>query len=72
MKKAYKIEVDCANCANKMEQSVQKISGITSASVNFMTQKLFVEFSEDADIPEVLNEIIKKCKKIERNFNIIG
>lgn len=72
MKKAYKIEVDCANCANKMEQSVQKISGITSASVNFMTQKLFVEFSEDADIPGVLNEIIKKCKKIERNFNIIG
>ena len=49
MKKTYQIEVDCANCANLMEEAANKTEGVASATVNFMTQKMIVEFSEGAD-----------------------
>ena len=70
MKKVYKIEVDCANCANKMEEEINKISGIKSAVINFMALRLTVEFEEDADTGAVMNEVIKSCKKIERDCEI--
>ena len=49
MKKTYQIEVDCANCANQMEEATNKTEGVASATVNFMTQKMIVEFAEGAD-----------------------
>ena len=51
MKKSYKIEVDCANCAQKMEDAANTVAGVANATVSFMTQKMKVEFSEGADPP---------------------
>ena len=59
MKKTYKIEVDCANCANKMEQAAQKTDGVKDAVVNFMTQKMNVEFEEGADHKAVMQQVLK-------------
>ena len=70
MKKRYNIEVDCANCAAKMEVAVQKIPGITAATVNYMAQKMILEFADDADIPATLQIITKTCKKIDSDFSI--
>ncbi len=70
MRKIYKIEVDCANCANLMENATQKIDGVASASVNFMTQKMTVEFCDLADIDSVMKKVVKACKKIEPDFEI--
>lgn len=70
MKKAYKITIDCANCANKVEAAVNTIQGVNHATLNFMTQKLIVDFEEGADIDTVMAEIKKKGKKIERDFEI--
>ncbi|MGN0728954.1 cation transporter [Treponema sp.] len=70
MKKIYAIEVDCANCANLMEETAKKMEGIENASVNFMTQKMTVEFSQQADENAVMKKLIKACKKIEPDFNI--
>jgi len=70
MKKTYKIEVDCANCANKMEEATKKTAGIKDASVNFMTLKMIVEF-EDGILPEqVMPEVLKNCKKVESDCEI--
>ena len=65
MKKTYKIEVDCANCANKMEEAAKKTNGIADATVNFMTLKMQVEFEEGADCKSVMQEVLKNCKKVE-------
>lgn len=70
MKKAYKISVDCANCANKVEVAANNTPGVKSATLNFMTQKLIVDFEEGADKDAVMAEILKKGKKIERDFEI--
>lgn len=70
MKKTYKIEVDCANCANKMEDAARKTAGVAGAVINFMTQKLTVEFAEGADPKSVMNEVVKSCKKVERDCEI--
>lgn len=70
MKKAYKISVDCANCANKVEVAANETAGVKSAVLNFMTQKLIVDFEDNADKDAVLAEIKKKGKKIERGFEI--
>ena len=70
MKKTYKIEVDCANCANKMENAIKKIEGIKDATINFLMMKLIVDFEENANQNEVMNEVLKKCKKIDRDCNI--
>ena len=70
MKKTYKIEVDCANCANKMETAAKKTPGVKDASVNFMMLKMKVEFEEDADPAEVMQEVLKNCKKVEDDCEI--
>lgn len=71
MKKTYQIEVDCANCANKMEEEAKKITGITNASINFVTQKFVVDFAEDSDPKSLFKEIVKRCKKIDRDFTAV-
>lgn len=70
MKKNYKIEVDCANCANKMEAAAQKTQGVRSAVVNFMTLKMNVEFEEGQDPKAVMEEVRKNCKKVEDDCEI--
>ena len=70
MKKTYKIEVDCANCANLMEDAARKTAGVQSATVNFMTQKMIVEF-EDGKAPEtVMQDVLKACKKVEPDCEV--
>ena len=70
MKKTYKIDVDCANCANKMEEAARSTAGVADATVNFMTLKMIVEFEEGADIPTVMQEVQKNCKKVEDDCEI--
>ena len=70
MKKTYKIEVDCANCANKMEIAAKKTEGVLDAGVNFMTQKMTVEFCEGAEPQEVMKRVLKACKKVESDCEI--
>ena len=70
MKKTYKIEVDCANCANKMEDAAKKTVGVRNAVVNFMTQKMIVEFEEGADPGSVMKLVQKNCKKVEDDCEI--
>lgn len=70
MKKTYKIEVDCANCANLMEQATCKIDGVAAATVNFMTQKMTVEFRDGADPKAVMQAVLKACRKIEPDCEI--
>lgn len=70
MKKTYKIEVDCANCANKMEVAANETPGIKKAVVNFMTLKMNVEFDEGADPTVVMPEVLKNCKKVEDDCEI--
>lgn len=70
MKKTYAIEVDCANCANLMEEAARKTEGVASAVVNFMTQKMIVEFAENADPKKVMKDVLKACKKVESDCEI--
>lgn len=70
MKKTYDIEVDCAACAQKMEDAANKVSGIASATVSFMTQKMKVEFAEGAEPATVMPEVIKACKAVEEDCEI--
>lgn len=70
MKKTYKIEVDCANCANKMEEATKKVDGVKDAGVNFMTQKMTVEFDDDKDEKSVMKSVVKACKKVEDDCEI--
>ena len=70
MKKTYKIEVDCANCANLREDAARKTAGVASATVNFMTQKMIVEFEEVKDAKQVMKEVLKDCRKVEPDCEI--
>ena len=70
MKKTYKIEVDCANCANKMEEAAKKTAGVADASVNFMALKMIVEFEEGQDPKAVMQQVLKNCKKVEDDCEI--
>ena len=70
MKKTYKIEVDCANCANKMEQAAKNTQGVKDATVNFMTLKMIVEFEEGAEPVTVMQDVLKNCKKVEDDCEI--
>ncbi|OUO95150.1 cation transporter [Cloacibacillus sp. An23] len=70
MKKTYKIDVDCANCANKMEEAAQRTAGVKNASVNFMTLKMNVEFEDGADNKAVMQEVLKNCKKVDDDCEI--
>lgn len=70
MKKTYKIEVDCANCANLMEDAARKSSGVHTATVNFMTQKMIVDFDEGMEPASVMQNVVKACKKVEPDCEI--
>lgn len=70
MKKTYKIDVDCANCANKMEEAAKKTEGVKNATVNFMMLKMIVEFEEGQDPKIVMKEVLKNCKKVEDDCEI--
>ena len=70
MKKTYKIEVDCANCANKMEDAANSVKGVKNANINFMTLKMKVEFEDDVDIDEVMANVLSECKKVEDDCEI--
>lgn len=70
MKKTYKIEVDCANCANLMEEAARKTSGVAAVTVNFMTQKMIVEFEDGQDAKTVMKDVLKACKKVEPDCEI--
>ena len=70
MKKTYKIDVDCANCANKMEEAAKKTSGVKDAVVNFMTLKMIVEFEDGAEPALVMKDVLKNCKKVEDDCEI--
>ena len=70
MKKTYPIEVDCANCANLMEDAAKKTEGVADAVVNFMTQKMTVEFAYGQDPKTVMKAVLKNCKKVEDDCEI--
>jgi len=70
MKKKYKIEVDCANCALKMEEAAKKVEGVQDATVSFMTQKMKVEFADDADVDAIMQNVVKACKRVEDDCEI--
>lgn len=70
MKKSYKIDVDCANCANKMEHAAKNTPGVKQAAVNFMALKMSVEFEEGADSAAVMEQVLKNCKKVESDCEI--
>ena len=70
MKKMYKIDVDCANCANKMEDAAKNTAGVKDATVNFMALKMIVEFEEGADAKAVMKDVLKNCKKVEDDCEI--
>ena len=70
MKKSYKIEVDCANCANKMEDAAKHTAGVKDAVVNFMTLKMNVEFEEGQDPRAVMKNVLANCKKVESDCEI--
>lgn len=70
MKKTYKIEVDCAVCASKMEDATKKVEGVSDATVNYMTQKMNVEFADGADADAVMKQVLKACKKVESDCEI--
>ena len=70
MKKTYKIDVDCANCANKMEEAAKKTEGVKDATVNFMMLKMNVEFDENADVKAVMKDVLKNCKRVEDDCEI--
>ena len=70
MKKTYKNDVDCANCANKMEEAANKTEGVKNAVVNFMTLKMIVEFEDGVNAKEVMGRVLDNCKIVEDDCEI--
>ena len=71
MKKKFKLQdLDCANCAAKMEEAIKKIEGVSDATVSFMTQKMKVEFAEGADPHDTMENVLSACKKVEDDCEI--
>ena len=70
MKKTYEIDVDCANCAQKMEDAAKTVEGVKDVTVSFMTLKMKVEFEEGADADEVMQNVLRACKKVESDCDI--
>ena len=70
MKKAFKIEVDCAVCANKIQDAVCKLDGVNSVSVNFMTQKMIIDI-DDNRFDDVFANVVKTAKKVEPDFEVL-
>lgn len=69
MKRKYACEVDCANCAQKMEDAINKLDGVKSATVNFIQQKLTIE-ADDNRFEEIMDQVVKTCKKVEPDCEI--
>ena len=70
MTRDYRIEVDCANCANLMQEEAKKVAGIKDVVVNFMALKMKVEFEDGADEKATMTEVLKVCKKVEPDCEI--
>lgn len=71
MKKVYRLEdLDCANCAAKMERNIAKIDGVSSVTVSFMTQRLTID-ADDSRFEEIMDQVVKVCKKVEPDCRII-
>ena len=71
MKKVYRLEdLDCANCAAKMERSIAKIDGVKSVSISFMAQRMSIE-ADDDNFEDIMDEVVKKCKRVEPDCKII-
>ena len=70
MKKTYKIEVDCANCANKMEDAARQTAGVKDCTVNFMTLKMIVLFEDGVDVKATMQQVLANCKKVEDDCEI--
>ena len=70
MKKTYKIDVDCANCALKMEEAAKKTPGVAGAVVNFMTLRMSVEFDEGVSPADVMKSVRANCKRVERDCEV--
>ena len=70
MKKSYKIEVDCANCANLMEDAAKKTPGVKDCTISFMTLKMKVEFEDGVDVDEVMKNVRDNCKKVEEDCEV--
>lgn len=70
MKKTYKIEVDCANCANKMQEAAKNTNGVKDCIVNFMTLKMIVEFVDGVNESEIMKDVLRNCKKVEDDCEI--
>lgn len=71
MKKVYKLEdLDCANCAAKMERAIAKIDGVESANVNFLSQRMTLE-ADEARLEEIMEQVVKVCKRVEPDCKII-
>ena len=70
MKKSYKIDVDCANCANLMEEATKKTAGVKDCTVSFMTLKMKVEFEDGADPAAVMQKVRDNCKKVEPDCEV--
>lgn len=71
MNKSFKIEVDCANCANLVEDAVKKVAGVKDATITFMTQKMKITFEDGADAEAVMAQVIKAAHKVEPDFAIL-
>jgi len=71
MKKVFKIEVDCANCANKIQEAVSKIDGVNSVTINFMTQKMIIDIDDDR-FDEVFKIVVKTAKRVEPDFEVLN
>lgn len=70
MEKIYTIEVCCPNCAAKMETATKKVDGVADAAISFVTQKLKIDFAEGAEPATVMPEVLKACRKVERDVEI--
>ena len=71
MKKKFKLQdLDCANCAAKMEEAIKKLDGVNDASVNFMMQKMTID-AEDSRFDEIMKEVVTVCAKVEPDCNIL-
>ena len=71
MKKTFRMrDLDCANCAAKMERAINKIDGVNQATISFMTQKLIID-ADDARFEEIMEQVVKTCKKVESGCEIV-
>ena len=70
MKKTYRIDVDCANCANLMEHAAKKTAGVKDAVVNYMTQKMTVEFEEGHGPDAVMPAVVRACQRVEPDCQV--